>query len=154
MTLLLWATWLQWSRWRLVATGQNILMTETRRGWWTPPSWAALCPSHTRTGSLSQSASCRQSVLSQKWPQTTYALLLTGISNIDLDYKNENFFNSRSNNEAKEGIAVCSKSLSHLEDNSLRFIECIELLRLLGVSKIILSVLSVHPNVLKVEVKN
>ena len=59
-------------------------------------------------------------------------------------------FNSRSNNEAKEGIAVCSKSLSHLEDNSLRFIEWIELLRVLGVSKLILSVLSVHPNVLKV----
>ena len=58
---------------------------------------------------------------------------------------------SRSNKEAKEGIAVCSKSLSHLEDNSLRIIEWIELLRVLGVSKIILSVLSVHPNVLKVK---
>ena len=54
------------------------------------------------------------------------------------------------NGEAKEGIALCSKSLSHLEDESLRFIEWIELLTVMGVSKIILSVLSVHPNVLKV----
>ena len=51
---------------------------------------------------------------------------------------------------AKTGIAVCSKSLSHLGDVSLRFIEWIELLRSLGVEKIILSILSVHPNVMKV----
>ena len=50
----------------------------------------------------------------------------------------------------KQGIAVCSKTLSHLRDVSMRFIEWIELLRAQGVDKIILSVLAVHPNVNKV----
>ena len=50
----------------------------------------------------------------------------------------------------KQGFAVCSKSLSHLGDVSLRFIEWIELLRALGVDKIILKILEVHPNVMKV----
>ena len=52
--------------------------------------------------------------------------------------------------EARGGIAVCSKSLSHLGDVSTRFIEWIELLRSLQAEKIILSILSVHPNVMKV----
>ena len=50
----------------------------------------------------------------------------------------------------KQGFAVCSKSLSHLGDVSMRFIEWIELLRALGVDKIILKILAVHPNVMKV----
>ena len=50
----------------------------------------------------------------------------------------------------KQGFAVCSKSLSHLGDMSMRFIEWIELLRALGVDKIILKILAVHPNVMKV----
>ena len=53
----------------------------------------------------------------------------------------------------KQGFAVCSKSLSHLEDRSIRFIEWIELLRSLGVSKIFLQILTVHPNVMKVTFK-
>ena len=52
----------------------------------------------------------------------------------------------------KQGFAVCSKSLSHLGDVSMRFIEWIELLRALGVDKIILKILAVHPNVMKVTV--
>lgn len=51
---------------------------------------------------------------------------------------------------ARGGIAVCSKSLSHLGDVSSRFIEWIELLRSLKAEKIILSILAVHPNVMKV----
>ena len=50
----------------------------------------------------------------------------------------------------KQGFAVCSKSLSHLGDVSMRFIEWIELLRALGVNKIFLKILAVHPNVMKV----
>ena len=52
----------------------------------------------------------------------------------------------------KQGFAVCSKSLSHLGDVSMRFIEWIELLRALGVDKIILKILAVHPNVMKVTI--
>ena len=51
----------------------------------------------------------------------------------------------------KQGIAVCSKSVSHVEDVSMRFIEWIELLRAQGVDKIILTILAVHPNVEKVQ---
>ena len=50
----------------------------------------------------------------------------------------------------KQGIAVCSKALTHLGDVSMRIIEWIEVLRAQGVEKIILSSLSVHPNVYKV----
>ena len=50
----------------------------------------------------------------------------------------------------KKGVAVCSKSLSHPGDVSMRIIEWIELLRAQGVDKIFLSVLAVHPNVNKV----
>ena len=50
----------------------------------------------------------------------------------------------------KKGVAVCSKSLSHPGDVSMRLIEWIELLRAQGVDKIFLSVLAVHPNVNKV----
>ena len=50
----------------------------------------------------------------------------------------------------KQGFAVCSKSLSHLGDVSMRFIEWIELLRALGVNKIFLKILAVHTNVMKV----
>ena len=57
----------------------------------------------------------------------------------------------RNENGVKSGVGVCSKSLSHLGDQSMRFIEWIELLRALGVEKIMLSVLSVHPNVMKVD---
>ena len=59
-------------------------------------------------------------------------------------------FNKPESGGEQGGIAVCSKSLSHLGDVSLRFIEWIELLRSLNVDKIILSILSVHPNVMKV----
>ena len=54
-------------------------------------------------------------------------------------------------NEEKQGFAVCSKGLSQLEDVSLKIIEWIELLRSLGVDKISLHILAVHPNVMKVE---
>ena len=50
----------------------------------------------------------------------------------------------------KKGIGVCSKSLSYIQDGSSRIIEWIELLRALGADKIMLSVLSVHPNLMKV----
>ena len=54
--------------------------------------------------------------------------------------------------EECEGVAVCSKSLSHLEDVSIRFIEWIELLRAQGVDKIFLKVYAVHKNVMKVTI--
>ena len=50
----------------------------------------------------------------------------------------------------KRGIGVCSKSISYVDDASMKFIEWIELLRALGADKIMLSVLSVHPNLMKV----
>ena len=53
----------------------------------------------------------------------------------------------------KQGIAVCSKWISHLGDISLRLIEWIELLRAQGVDKIFLQILAVHPNVMKVTTK-
>ena len=52
----------------------------------------------------------------------------------------------------KQGIAVCSKGLSYLEDVSMRFIEWIELLRAMGVDKIILKIFAAHPNVRKVRI--
>ena len=57
----------------------------------------------------------------------------------------------RNKNGKKEGIAVCSKSLSHIDDTSIKFMEWIEVLRLQGVKKIVLYVLDVHPNVMKVK---
>ena len=56
----------------------------------------------------------------------------------------------RNINGKKEGIAVCSKSLSHIDDTSIKFMEWIEVLRLQGVKKIVLYILDVHPNVMKV----
>ena len=50
----------------------------------------------------------------------------------------------------KRGIGVCSKSLSFVDDASIKFIEWIELLRALGADKIMLSVLFLHPNMEKV----
>ena len=50
----------------------------------------------------------------------------------------------------KRGIGVCSKSISYLDDASMKFIEWIELLRALGADKIMLSVLFIHPNTQKV----
>ena len=52
----------------------------------------------------------------------------------------------------KKGIAVCSKALAQIpqKDNSMRFIEWVELLRALGAEKIMIGVISVHPNLMKV----
>ena len=52
----------------------------------------------------------------------------------------------------KKGIAVCSKALVQIpqKDNSIRFIEWVELLRALGAEKIMIGVISVHPNLMKV----
>lgn len=66
---------------------------------------------------------------------------------------NLRIFNRHRPDGAKKGIAVCSKALSLLEDNSLRIIEWIELLRALGAEKVIIGVLSVHPNLMKVNKK-
>ena len=63
---------------------------------------------------------------------------------------NLRIFNKHREDGLKKGIAVCSKALSLLEDNSLRLIEWIELLRALGAEKVIIGVLSVHPNLMKV----
>ena len=63
---------------------------------------------------------------------------------------NLRIFNNHREDGVKKGIAVCSKALSILEDNSLRLIEWIELLRALGAEKVIIGVLSVHPNLMKV----
>ena len=52
----------------------------------------------------------------------------------------------------KRGIGVCSKSISYVDDASMKFIEWIELLRALGADKIMLSVLFIHPNTQKVAV--
>ena len=65
---------------------------------------------------------------------------------------NLRIFNRQRDGGVKKGIAVCSKALalSLLEDNSLRFIEWIELLRALGAEKIMIGVISAHPNLMKV----
>lgn len=63
---------------------------------------------------------------------------------------NLHVFNEKHKNGEKDGFAVCSKPLSQLEDKSMRLIEWIELLRALGVDKIIIKILAVHPNILKV----
>ena len=63
---------------------------------------------------------------------------------------NLRIFNRRREDGVKRGIGVCSKSLSYIDDGSKKIIEWIELLRALGADKIMLSVLSVHPNVQKV----
>lgn len=53
--------------------------------------------------------------------------------------------------EKKEEFAVCVKGLDFLhEDLSVRLVEWIELLRLLGASKIFLYELEIHPNITKV----
>ena len=63
---------------------------------------------------------------------------------------NLRIFNRRREDGVKRGIGVCSKSLSYIDDGSKKIIEWIELLRALGADKIMLSVLSVHPNIMKV----
>ena len=63
---------------------------------------------------------------------------------------NLRILNRRREDGEKKGIGVCSKSLSHMDDHSMKFIEWIELIRALGADKIMLSVLSVHPNLRKV----
>ena len=63
---------------------------------------------------------------------------------------NLRIFNRRREDGEKRGIGVCSKSLSYIDDGSKKIIEWIELLRALGADKIMLSVLSVHPNIMKV----
>ena len=64
---------------------------------------------------------------------------------------NLRILNRRREDGEKKGIGVCSKSLSYIQDGSLRIIEWIELLRALGADKIMLSVLSVHPHLMKVQ---
>jgi hypothetical protein len=51
-------------------------------------------------------------------------------------------------------FAVCAKALNyfHEVDNSLRIVEWVEMLRILGVSSIHFDVFNVHPNVTKVEI--
>ena len=63
---------------------------------------------------------------------------------------NLRIFNRHREDGLKRGIAVCSKALSQIEDNSIKIIEWIELLRALGAEKIMIGVLSVHPNIMKV----
>ena len=63
---------------------------------------------------------------------------------------NLRIFNRRREDGVKKGIGVCSKSMSYIDDGSKKIIEWIELLRALGADKIMLSVLSVHPNIMKV----
>ena len=63
---------------------------------------------------------------------------------------NLRILNRRRKDGEKKGIGVCSKSLSYIQDGSSRIIEWIELLRALGADTIMLSVLSVHPNLMKV----
>ena len=63
---------------------------------------------------------------------------------------NLRILNRRREDGEKKGIGVCSKSLSHMDDHSMKFIEWIELIRALGADKIMLSVLAVHPNIKKV----
>ena len=65
---------------------------------------------------------------------------------------NLRIFNRRREDGVKKGIAVCPKALamSLLMDNSMRFIEWIELLRALGADKIGIGVISAHPNLMKV----
>ena len=59
-------------------------------------------------------------------------------------------YNLPPDGQEKTGIAVCSKSLSLLDDVSVRLIEWLEVLRSMKVDKINLYVLHAHPNVIKV----
>ena len=65
---------------------------------------------------------------------------------------NLRIFNNHREDGVKKGIAVCSKALAQIpqKDNSMRFIEWVELLRALGAEKIMIGVISVHPNLMKV----
>ena len=65
---------------------------------------------------------------------------------------NLRIFNRQRDDGVKKGIAVCSKALALnlQEDNSIRFIEWIELLRALGAEKIGIDIISAHPNLMKV----
>ena len=67
---------------------------------------------------------------------------------------NLRIYNRRREDGVKKGFGVCSKALalSLLYDNSIKFIEWIELLRALGAEKVMISVISVHPNLMKVSV--
>ena len=61
-------------------------------------------------------------------------------------------FNDKHESGHKQGFAVCVKHLIQIADMSMRLIEWIELLRALGVEKIIIKILAVHPNVMKVKI--
>ena len=53
-------------------------------------------------------------------------------------------------NKTRESFAVCHKELRFSSDISLRLIEWLELLRILGVSKVFFHLLSVHKNMERV----
>lgn len=61
-------------------------------------------------------------------------------------------FNDKHESGHKQGFAVCVKHLLLMADMSIRLIEWIELLRALGVEKVIIKILAVHPNVMKVKI--
>ena len=63
---------------------------------------------------------------------------------------NLRIFNRHRKDGKKRGIAVCTKALTRLDDNSMRFIEWMELVLALGAEKVGIGALSVHPNLMKV----
>ena len=66
---------------------------------------------------------------------------------------NLRIFNRHRKDGKKRGIAVCTKALTRLDDNSMRFIEWMELVLALGAEKVMIGALSVHPNLRKVSRK-
>ncbi|CRL05516.1 CLUMA_CG018109, isoform A [Clunio marinus] len=63
---------------------------------------------------------------------------------------NLDVINRKLSNEFKEPFAVCVKPLDFEEDNSSQLIEWIEILSILGASKIFVYVVQIHPAMMKV----
>ena len=63
-------------------------------------------------------------------------------------------YNIPTKTEPKQLFGVCMKALTIVEDQSHQIIEWIELLRVLGASKVLFYILHVHENILKVTEEN
>ena len=70
---------------------------------------------------------------------------------VELSYFSRVIYNPVTTTEGKKPFAVCCKGLYFpTVDLSLRLVEWIEVQRALGADKISLSILGVHPNIMKV----
>ena len=61
-------------------------------------------------------------------------------------------YNVPSESEPKNSFGVCMKAITMVEDESAQLIEWIEILKVLGASKIFFYLLDVHSNILKVNI--